>query len=110
MCLTCGEPPAATSYMSNAITQGRGRAQERGLSRRAPSHHRSHVMASRAPHHAREPEAAKAMIVRYSPCAQRITVGGDKAFDTADFVADMRAFDVTPSVAQNTTGRHSATL
>lgn len=50
------------------------------------------------------------MIVRYSPCAQRITVGGDKAFDTADFVADMRAFDVTPSVAQNTTGRHSATL
>jgi hypothetical protein len=39
-----------------------------------------------------ERETAKAMIVRYSPGAQRITVGGDKGFDTADFVADMRAF------------------
>ena len=55
-----------------------------------------------------EREAATAMIVRHSPGAQRITVGGDKGFDTADFVADMRAFNVTPHVAQNTTGRRSA--
>ena len=48
------------------------------------------------------------MIVRHSPGAQRITVGGDKGFDTADFVADMRAFNVTPHIAQNTTGRRSA--
>ena len=31
-----------------------------------------------------------------------------KAFDTADFVADMRALNVTPHVAQNTSGRRSA--
>jgi hypothetical protein len=34
-----------------------------------------------------EREAAAAMIVRHSPGAQRITLGGDKGFDTADFVA-----------------------
>jgi transposase len=39
---------------------------------------------------------------------QRRTVGADKGFDTADFVAGMRALNVTPHVAQNTTGRHSA--
>ena len=55
-----------------------------------------------------EREAAAAMIVRHSPGAQRITIGGDKGFDTADFVADMRALKVTPHVAQNTTGRRSA--
>jgi transposase len=55
-----------------------------------------------------EREAATAMIVRHSPGAQRITVGGDKGFDTADFVADMRTFNVTPHIAQNTSGRYSA--
>jgi hypothetical protein len=55
-----------------------------------------------------EREAAVAMIVRHSPGAQRINVGADKAFDTADFVAGMRALNVTPHVAQNTTGRRSA--
>ena len=55
-----------------------------------------------------EREAAAAVIVRHSPGAQRITVGADKAFDTADFVADMRAFNVTPHVAQNMTARRSA--
>ena len=55
-----------------------------------------------------EHEAAAAMIVRHSPGAQRITVGADKAFDTADFVADMRAFNVTPHVAQNMTARRAA--
>jgi len=55
-----------------------------------------------------EREAAAAMIVRHSPGAQHITVGGDKGFDTADFVADMRALNVTPHIAQNTNGRRSA--
>src|ERR1700716_3451403 len=55
-----------------------------------------------------ERETAKDMIVRYSPGAKRITVGADKGFDTADFVADMRDFNVTPHVAQNTTNRLSA--
>ena len=48
------------------------------------------------------------MIVRYSPGAKRITVGADKGFDSADFVADMRDFNVSPHVAQNTTHRRSA--
>src|SRR6516165_4099085 len=42
------------------------------------------------------------------PFAKRITVGADKGFDTADFVSDMRDFNVTPHVAQNTTNRLSA--
>ena len=38
----------------------------------------------------------------------RVTLGADKAYDVADFVADLRALNVTPHVAQNTTGRRSA--
>jgi hypothetical protein len=36
--------------------------------------------------------------------AQRITVGADKGYDTADFIADLRQLDVTPHVAQNVKG------
>ncbi len=39
---------------------------------------------------------------------RRRTVGADKAFDTADFVDALRDLNVTPHVAQNTTGRRSA--
>ena len=35
-------------------------------------------------------------------------MSGDKSFDTAGFVAAMRGLEVTPHVAQNTTGRRSA--
>jgi hypothetical protein len=55
-----------------------------------------------------ERASASAMIVRYSPGNKRITVGADKGFDTAEFVADMRDFNVSPHVAQNTTHRRSA--
>ena len=55
-----------------------------------------------------ERETAKDMVVRYSPGAKHLTVGADKGFDTVDFVADMRDFNVTPHVAQNTTNRLSA--
>ena len=37
-----------------------------------------------------------------------MTLGADKAYDVADFVADLRALHVTPHVAQNTSGRRSA--
>jgi IS5 family transposase len=40
--------------------------------------------------------------------SRRRTVGADKAFDTTEFVAAMRDVNVTPHVAQNTTGRGSA--
>ena len=55
-----------------------------------------------------ERDAAKQMIVRRSPGARRITVGADKGYDTRDFVADLRDFNVTPHVAQNVSGRRSA--
>jgi hypothetical protein len=55
-----------------------------------------------------EREAAEAMIVRHSPGARRITLGADKGYDAAAFVADMRALNVTPHIAQNVSGRRSA--
>ena len=55
-----------------------------------------------------EREAAKAMIVRHSPGAKRITLGADKAYDAAEFIDDLRALNVTPHVAQNDSGRRSA--
>ena len=42
------------------------------------------------------------------PGRHRVTVGGDKGFDTAGFVAAMRKLKVTPHVAQNTSSRRSA--
>jgi transposase len=55
-----------------------------------------------------EREAAEAMIVRRSPGARRITLGADKGYDAAAFVADMRGLNVTPHIAQNISGRRSA--
>ena len=47
-----------------------------------------------------EPEAALAMLGEL-PEGPRVTVGADKAYDTAGFVAAARALNVTPHVAQN---------
>ena len=47
-----------------------------------------------------EPEAALAMLEAL-PAAGHKTVGADKAYDTAAFVASSRAAGVTPHVAQN---------
>src|SRR6266566_17165 len=38
----------------------------------------------------------------------RVTLGGDKNYDTHDFVKDLRELEVTPHVAQNNTNRRSA--
>jgi transposase len=54
-----------------------------------------------------EREAALAL-VRERPGRQRVTVGGDKNYDTQAFVQDLRALQVTPHVAQHTTNRASA--
>jgi transposase len=54
-----------------------------------------------------EREAAVEMVGEL-PGHYRVTVGGDKAYDTQDFVQDLRALGATPQVAQNTTGRASA--
>jgi hypothetical protein len=42
------------------------------------------------------------------PGRHRITIGCDKAYDTQDFVADMRSLGATPHVTQNDKGRRSA--
>ena len=38
----------------------------------------------------------------------RVTLGADKGYDSADFVMELREQTVTPHVAQNQSGRHSA--
>lgn len=54
-----------------------------------------------------EREAALAMLeAKASP--RRITLGGDKNYDTHPFVQSLRARQVTPHVAQHTTNRASA--
>ena len=54
-----------------------------------------------------EREAAEAM-VEAVPGRHRITVGGDKAYDTREFVQSLRALKAVPHVAQNCQGRKSA--
>lgn len=54
-----------------------------------------------------EREAALDLLDRRGGAAP-ITVGGDKNYDTQDFVARCRAIKVVPHVAQNTSGRRSA--
>jgi transposase len=44
------------------------------------------------------------------PGNRRVTVGGDKGFDTADFIAECRHMQVTPHVAQNDTRRGGSAL
>src|SRR5260370_33919114 len=54
-----------------------------------------------------EREAGLEMVAA-RPGNHRITLGADKAYDVAGFVADLRAYNVTPHVVQNTTNRRSA--
>ena len=54
-----------------------------------------------------ERDAALAMLGRQRG-RHRVTLGADKAYDVADFVASLRAMKVTPHVAQNTANRRSA--
>lgn len=42
------------------------------------------------------------------PGGHRVTLGGDKGYDTRGFVTGLRTLGITPHVAQNTTGRRSA--
>ena len=58
-----------------------------------------------------ERTAALAMLQRRRQqrgSGSRWTLGGDKGYDSRDFVDDMRALGVTPHVAQNTSRRSSA--
>jgi IS5 family transposase len=55
-----------------------------------------------------EREAAHKMLRRTRKGSRRLTLGGDKGFDTQDFVAGCRELNMTPHVAQNQSGRRSA--
>jgi hypothetical protein len=42
------------------------------------------------------------------PPGKRVTLGGDKNYDTRESVRELRGMNITPHVAQNTTKRRSA--
>ena len=54
--------------------------------------------------------AALDMIASRADRPQAITLGGDKGFDAADFVMELREMNVTPHVAQNTSRRSSPSM
>ena len=51
--------------------------------------------------------AGEVMPMRRKDGERTVTVGGDKAYDSADFVATCTAFRVAPHMARNTSGRRS---
>jgi len=55
-----------------------------------------------------EREAALVMLDRLARKKRRLTLGGDKGYDTQEFVAELRRRKVTPHVARNQSGRRSA--
>jgi transposase len=65
------------------------------------------AVATRASGHA-ERLAALALIEPHAQRPHPITLGGDKNYDTNDFVMELRERAVTPHVAQNDTNRRSA--
>jgi len=50
------------------------------------------------------------MVEQNLPGTSRITLGADKAYDTADFVATCRALNITPHVAANDGRRGGSAL
>lgn len=55
-----------------------------------------------------EREAAVAIAEQMAARGRRATLGADRACDTRDFVKKLRALEITPHVAQNTSKRQSA--
>ena len=51
--------------------------------------------------------AAEVMVMRRRQRHRRVTLGADKAYDAAEFVATCNSFRVTPHLARNTAGRRS---
>jgi transposase len=65
------------------------------------------AVATRASGHA-ERLAALHLIAPHAGRPNPVTLGADKGFDARDFVAELREVNVTPHLAQNTSGRRSA--
>jgi len=51
---------------------------------------------------------AALLMVEAIPAGKRVTLGGDKNYDTQEFIRELRGMNITPHVAQNTTKRRSA--
>src|SRR5712691_10142477 len=81
------------------------------------------MMSAKARHHSREDQDdcvtqatgtaerdAALQMVRPMAGARRITLGGDKNFDTRDLVRKLRGIGVTPHVAQNTERRGGSAI
>jgi transposase len=65
------------------------------------------AVATRASGHA-ERLAALHLVTPHAERPRPVTLGGDKGFDTQDFVAERREINVTPHLARNVSGRRSA--
>ncbi len=65
------------------------------------------AVATRASGHA-ERLAALSLIEPFAERPAAVTLGGDKGYDSADFVMECRELAVTPHLAQNQNGRRSA--
>ena len=52
--------------------------------------------------------AALDMVQHRADRPRAVTLGGDRGYDSADFVEELRTLNVRPHVAQNTNGRRSA--
>ena len=51
---------------------------------------------------------AALLMVEAIPSGKRVTLGGDKNYDTRELVRELRRMNITPHVAQNNTNRSSA--
>ena len=84
---------AKLSYMGHALMENRNGLVVDGLASRATG--------------SAECLAGEVMLIRRDGAERAVTVGADKAYDTADFVETCTAFRVAPHVARNTSGRRS---
>jgi transposase len=101
-----------------STTDPEARLARRGAGREAKLCYQGHVLmenrhglavAARVTHATgtAERETGVALAGRVAKC-RRVTLGADKGYDTADFVAEVRSLNITPHVAQHTSGRDSA--
>src|SRR5450755_4758431 len=58
--------------------------------------------------HGRAERDAAMLMAEAIPAGKRVTMGGDKNYDTQEFVGELRGMNITPHVAQNNTNRRSA--
>ena len=58
--------------------------------------------------HGRAERDAAMLMAEAIPAGKRVTMGGDKNYDTQEFVSELRGMNITPHVAQNNTNRRSA--